>query len=83
MQEQKDMTGVLFKNNRKQNDKQPDYTGKAMIEGYEYQLGAWIKTPAKGGDKFMSITFRSHEREDERRDTPAAVNGELDDDIPF
>ena len=79
MQEQKDMTGVLFKNKRKESDKHPDYTGKAMVDGYEYQLSAWIKTPAKGGDKFMSIAIRPKDDglDDER------PGRELDDDIPF
>lgn len=81
MQEQKDMTGVLFKNNRKENDKHPDYTGKAMVEGYEYQLSAWINTPTNGGDKFMKITFRRPK--EEQRGAPAPVNRDLDDDIPF
>lgn len=80
MPEQKDMTGVLFKNNRKEQDKHPDYTGKAMVDGYEYQLSAWIKTPAKGGDKFISIAFRAP-KDNQNDRTP--VSRELDDDIPF
>lgn len=79
MQEQKDMTGVLFKNNRKENEKHPDYTGKSMVDGHEYQLSAWINTSSKG-NKFMSITFRPPK---DVQDDRAPVIRELDDDIPF
>lgn len=79
MQEQKDMTGVLFKNNRKENEKHPDYTGKAMVDGHEYQLSAWINTSSKG-NKFMSITFRPPK---DAQDDRGVVSRELDDDIPF
>lgn len=78
MQEQKDMTGVLFKNKRKEQDKHPDYVGKAMVEGYAYELSAWIKE-SKKGEKFMSIAIRP----------PREINNaspearDLDDDIPF
>lgn len=79
MQEQKDMTGVLFKNHRKQNDKHPDYTGNATVEGYEYELSAWIKE-SKKGNKYMKITFQSPKEEQEKQ---VPVSRELDDDIPF
>ena len=58
MQEQKDMTGVLFKNNSKETDKHPDYTGKATVDGKEYQISSWVNTSSKG-NKYMKLTFQS------------------------
>ena len=79
MQEQRDMTGVLFKNNHKKNKKHPNYTGKATVDGKEYQISSWVNISSKG-NKFMSITFRPpREEQDDRRN----VSRELDDDIPF
>ena len=75
MLDQRDMSGALFKNNRKEKDSHPDYTGKALIDGYEYQISAWIKTSSKG-DKFMSMAYRSTKEE-------RNSSRELDDDIPF
>jgi len=46
-------TGVLFKNNKKTNDKQPDYTGNIIVGTTEMQLAAWIKEGKNG--KFMSL----------------------------
>lgn len=77
MSEQRDMSGALFKNNRKEKDSHPDYTGKALIDGYEYQVSAWIKTSSKG-DKFMSMSYRPN-KEEQNSPPPR----DLDDDIPF
>ncbi len=37
---QKDMTGVLFPN-KKEKDKQPDFTGKVVIANKFYYLSGW------------------------------------------
>jgi hypothetical protein len=53
--EQRDMSGVLFKNTDKKTEKHPDYQGEAYVNGTQYRLAAWIKTGKKG--KFMSLAF--------------------------
>lgn len=84
MTQQRDNNGILFKNDRKEKDTHPDYTGKAMINGVEMRLSAWIKTGAKG--KFMSLAFSLPREKQEpakaalARETPA---GGFDDEIPF
>jgi hypothetical protein len=74
--------GVLFKNDKGDNERRPDYRGKATLEGKEYKLSAWIREPKSGGAKFMSITF---EPADAPREQAAAerVAAALDDEIPF
>jgi uncharacterized protein (DUF736 family) len=85
--EQKDNTGSLFKNSKKENEKQPDYTGTALVDGIPKRLAAWIKT-SKKGTKYISISIKS----DEER--PKPINSAEDDgykpaelsaydDIPF
>lgn len=69
------MRGVLFKNTRKTQPNQPDYTGTCEIEGDEFRLSAWIKDGKQG--KFMSIAFKPKEN-----DGPHARSQD-DDDIPF
>jgi hypothetical protein len=54
--EKKDNSGVLFKNDRKESDRHPDYTGNAMIEGREFWISAWVKEGQKG--KFFSFAFK-------------------------
>ena len=57
--EQRDNSGVLFKNERREKDSQPNATGTAMIDGVKYRVSAWTKEGAKG--KFQSLAFKKIE----------------------
>ena len=39
----KDMSGFLAKNDRRTNDRQPEYRGKVLIQGKDYLLSAWVR----------------------------------------
>jgi hypothetical protein len=54
--EQKDNSGTLFKNDKREKDTHPHATGTAMIDGVEYWVSAWTKEGAKG--KFQSLAFQ-------------------------
>jgi uncharacterized protein (DUF736 family) len=54
--EQKDNTGVIFKNDYKEKDSQPDYKGKALIDGVEKEIALWINE-SKNGKKYFSAAF--------------------------
>ena len=56
--EQKDNTGSLFKNDSKETDKHPDYSGTVLVNGEALWINGWIKTAAKNGKKFMSLSFK-------------------------
>jgi hypothetical protein len=53
---QRENSGVLFRNDRKQSDKSPDYQGSLNVAGVEYQLSGWIKQGPKA--KFMSLAIK-------------------------
>lgn len=72
-------TGTLFRNDKGDNPKRPDYTGKADVDGTEYRLSAWIKEGKSG--KFMSIRFELPR--DAKQPTKATAAAGLDSDIPF
>lgn len=76
---QKDMQGVLWKNDKREKDTHPNATGSCMIDGVEYWISAWTKEGAKG--KFQSLAFK---RKDARPAAPAAAKP-VDDDLstPF
>ena len=43
----------LFKNDKGDNEKRPDYTGKCMVNGAMLHLSMWEST-SKGGTKYLS-----------------------------
>lgn len=55
-QKQRDNSGALFRNTRKDGPNHPDYGGNATIGGIEYWVSGWVKQGKSG--KFMSFSFR-------------------------
>lgn len=74
-------SGSLFKNDRKENDRHPDYKGSLNVDGTEYWLSGWVKTAgpkAKNpGMKFLSVAVSPKEG---TGSTAAPID---DEDIPF
>jgi len=48
--------GRLFKNERKTEERQPDFTGDINIAGVDHFLSAWKKT-SKSGKNYLSISI--------------------------
>ena len=83
--EQRDNSGSIFRNEKKEKENHPDYKGSAMINGVEMWMSAWLKTGGNG-TKFMSFSFQP--KEQQQAALPAARQAaqpapELDDDMPF
>lgn len=88
--------GVLFRNDRRENDRQPTHTGHINIEGREYWLSAWVKEGQKG--KYFSLSAKPKEGAPKQQATAAGAAADyasakskpagagpapLDDEIPF
>jgi hypothetical protein len=82
--QQKDGTGSLFKNDKGDNPKRPDYRGSITVDGRQWELSAWIKEGQKG--KYMSIKAqppRERTAPSEIPKMPPPTAADFDDDLPF
>jgi hypothetical protein len=55
-------SGMLARNERKEKDNHPDFTGQCDIEGRQYWVSGWIKVGKQGskmeGKRFFSLSFK-------------------------
>ncbi len=87
--EQKDGDCVLFKNDRKETEKHPDYKGWGQVNGTPVWISAWIKSGKKG--KFMSLSIKPKDGPEltqpaRREPAPERDRGRAEDirgEIPF
>lgn len=70
--------GALFKNDRRERETQPEYTGSINIGGEEYWLSAWVKEGRSG--KFLSLSATPKETRPVEKSADLASIG---DDMPF
>jgi hypothetical protein len=78
--EQRDMSGSLFRNDKRESENQPNMKGSAMIDGAEFWVSAWTKT-SKTGEKWVSLAFTPKEARAAKPE-PAATDN-WGDEIPF
>ena len=76
--EQRELSGSMFKNDKKSLPNHPDYRGDCKVDGKLYWMSGWIKE-TKAGAKFLSISLTPKDEQTK----PAAPTGFDDDDMPF
>ena len=81
------LTGVLFKNDKRESETHPHAKGSAEINGVEYWVSAWTNTD-KNGNKYQKLKFTLKEEANQRgqeqaRQVVDSGGGDFDDDIPF
>jgi hypothetical protein len=80
--EQRDNSGSLFKNDKRETDQQPTLKGSAMVGGIEYWVSAWVKV-SKTGEKWQSLAFTEKEKAVTAKPSQAAGGDPWDDDLSF
>lgn len=89
-------SGVLFQNDKGDNDKRPDYKGKLNVDGKDYELAGWKRQ--KGTTTYLSLKIsepkvsdsqngweeaRSKFKPDTVVDAPDMTDEEFLNSIPF
>ena len=87
MSENKNNSGALFRNDKRETEKHPEYTGKITIEGVEYYLSAWVNE-MRNGQKYFSIKATPKAATTPTATTaqpsqPATTIADPVDDLPF
>lgn len=81
----KDNSGSLFRNDRRENEKQPTHTGTAIIGGVRYRISAWVRTAGERaknpGTRFFSLAFQP--ADDQWPDQPGGNQPKKQRDIPI
>jgi len=83
-------SGAIYRNEKKEKETQPDYTGKCTLEGKEYNLSGWINK-SKAGKNYLRLLFKEIQPVDlnatavQGKATMPPMNNEQEqaDDLPF
>lgn len=73
----KENSGAIFKNDRKEKETHPDYTGTINVAGKDWQISLWVKEGKKG--KYFSASIKEPYVKGE---APKSVSNHKDD-LPF
>ena len=76
----RELSGSLFKNEKKTEEKHPQMQGSCLIDGVEYYISAWTKEGAKG--RWQSLAFKRKDAKPDAKPAPTSIE-QMDDDIPF
>lgn len=79
---QRDNSGVLFSNDKKDNERAPHYKGNITVDGKDYWLSAWVKEGKSG--KFMGLAVSPKEEYKAKPSERSKTTGfDSDDSMPF
>ena len=79
--ELRELSGSLFRNNKREKETHPQMTGECLIGGVAYWVSAWTKED-KNGNKFQSLAFKPKEEKSAKK-PDSGMPGDMDNDLPF
>lgn len=83
MDNNNEMKGALFPNDKGDNPQRPDLRGEVTIGGVKYSVSGWNNT-SKGGKEYVGLQVSEwKEQAAPQAQAPAPAQGAVDDAIPF
>ena len=80
--EMKEKTFSLFENDKKGNEKAPDWRGKGLINGEEVKVAVW-KRKSASGIEYLSGVIEAFEKPAEAPKEEKPIEEATADEIPF
>ena len=81
--EMKEKTFSLFENDKKGNDKAPDWRGKALIGGKEMRIAIWKRKSASGIEYLSGIIEEPFRPAEQPAEPEQKIEEVVGDDLPF
>ena len=79
--------GAIWKNEKKETDKHPDFTGSINVDGHDYWLNGWRRPEgAAPNAPSMKFTVRRKDGKPQQQELPRTQQqkrAEMQDDIPY
>lgn len=72
----KDNTFSLFANDKKGNDKRPDWSGKGKVDGVDVRIAVWKRT-TQNGVEYLSGTIEETTKSDMPQEEPEALDDHI------
>ena len=79
--DKKDNSGVLFKSDKIENERSPQYKGNITVDGKDYWISAWIKEGKSG--KFMGLAVSPKEEYKPKTSERSKATNFDDESLPF
>lgn len=78
-----DNSGILGRNDKREKETHPEFTGSATIDGQDYWISGWVKE--KNGRRFFSLAFKQKQERAPKPEQKQEIKPEIDDDndLPF
>lgn len=81
---QKDLTGKLKKNAKREKDSHPHYKGTCTINGSRFWISAWINEDEQTHEKYMGLRFAPITDQPQQPARPSKLPTDTgSDDVPF
>jgi hypothetical protein len=74
--------GAIWKNDKRQTDKHPHFTGSATINGVDYYVSAW-KRDSESNPKAPALKFSVTPKDAPKAPPKPETDAPFNDDIPF